>query len=289
MSDHGAGGTPRPGIFPGITRQAYDAIPAINFSTLKHCRRSPAHARHRQLNPTEPTDAQELGTLIHCALLEPERFAREYMVMPDFAADLADRYQKPRATKEYRNRVAAFQLKYHDRRFLTADQAETCRRIGEAIAAHPTAADLLATTPALTEAAVVWVDPETGLACKALVDHLRGVLVTDLKTTDDASPGAFSRTVAQHGYHVQAAFYLWGLSVVGRPAERFIHVACETEAPYGVAVYELDTKALDQGLREFRVYLDCWARCARDGHWSAYPDAVIDLALPRYAIDDTGL
>ncbi len=289
MTDH-----TQAGIFPGTPRAQYDAIPAINFSTLKHCRQSPAHARHRQLNPEPPTASQELGTLIHAYLLEPDRFAREFIELPDLTAGLktknGDPAKNPTATVEYKARLADFQADNPGRTLVRPDDMAALRGIGESVTASATASHALTGhgEDTDTEVAVVWQDPGTGLWCKGLVDFLDYLptvgYALDVKSVDDASPGPFARLANQHAWHVQAAWYLWGLSVVGKTAQQFLHVAVETSAPFGVAVYELDDVSLDQGLRTFRTYLDAWSQCVQCGRWSAYPDAVQPLSIPKYAI-----
>jgi exodeoxyribonuclease VIII len=288
-----------PGLYGGLSRRAYDAIPALNFSVLKHCRQSPAHARHRQLHPEPQTPAQALGSLVHCYLLEPARFATDYVPLPDLTQNLktkgGETPKNPTATAEYKARLAEFGQAHMGRTFVSPDDMAVCRGIGDGVAAHRMAAGVLSghgrTDP---EAAVVWTDPETGLACKALIDLLDrdpedGNYAVDLKSVDDASPGPFARLVASNQWHTQAAFYCWGLSMVGWPVRRFLHVAVECKPPFGVAVYELDDAALDQGIREFRAHLDRWHRCVQDGHWPAYADRVEPLSLPKYAFTGEGL
>ena len=275
-----------PGIYPGLPRSHYAMIDAVNYSTIKHCRRSAAHARHRQQNPPDQTPAQALGELVHCYLLEPARFAAEYVELPDLTRNLKTRTgespKNPTATAEYKQRLAEFGQAHMGRQFVRPEEMAVLRGIGESIAACRVASAVMQAHT--KELAAVWQDPDTGLRCKALIDLRDGVFVADLKTADDASPGGFARLVAQHAWHVQAAFYLWGLSILGKPAGQFYHVAVETAPPFGVAVYELDDAAIDQGIREFRSHLDTWNECLQCGRWPAYADRVEPLSLPRYAL-----
>lgn len=70
------------GLYPGTTREAYERIEAINFSILKHYRRSPAHARQAMLHPERPTEAMEFGSAFHLAVLEPQSFGKEVVAAP---------------------------------------------------------------------------------------------------------------------------------------------------------------------------------------------------------------
>jgi len=265
-----------PGIRQGMSRAEYEAIPAVNQSLLKHYRRSAAHARVQMLSPHEPSESQELGTAIHCAILEPSRFAEEYVVSPKF----------DRRTTKGKQDAADFENANIGKCRIDADDYATCQGIAEAIAASDTASWML-TTPGRQELGAVWIDPDTGLSCKALIDritsHAGSTVVIDLKSTKDASPNAFARDVLNYGYHVQAAFYLDGLNVLGPASRRFVVIAVEKEPPYGVAVYELDDEWIDLGRDAYRDYLRKHAACLASGHWPGYSDAIIPISPPRWA------
>ena len=65
-------------ITTDLSNRDYHAHPAISKSGLDLISRSPAHYRYRA--PKEPSRAMEIGTAIHTALLEPDRYAAEYVI-----------------------------------------------------------------------------------------------------------------------------------------------------------------------------------------------------------------
>ena len=71
-----------------IPRAEYQAIAAINWSAIEggfiDGEFSPLHYKHAIAQPDEETDAMREGTALHMALLEPERFERDVVVMPEF-------------------------------------------------------------------------------------------------------------------------------------------------------------------------------------------------------------
>src|SRR5690606_13755594 len=95
-----------------------------------------------------------------------------------------------------------------------------------------------------SEVTVVWQEEVGTLKawCRARIDRL--VLdpagfadAWDWKTTTDVSPDTLQRTIIDHGYDIQAAFYLRGLRKLlpeyeGRFSFNFVFV--ETSAPYAV-------------------------------------------------------
>lgn len=283
------------GIRQNVSRAEYDAIPAVNQSALKGFRRSAAHARLYLDGQHQPTADQQLGTLIHLYLLQPDVFSRDVVTMPDFTAGLTDdkgnEYANPRATKKYKALVAEFEADHEGKQVIGPADMDLLVSIGESVAGCEMAVHLLS-APGSTEVAVVWRDERTGLLCKALMDRVVGLdgstVVVDIKSVVDASPGAFSRDCAKYGYHIQVPYYLDGFDALAPAARRFLHVAVEKSPPFGVAVYELDEEAIIQGRVEYRAYLDQYAGCLRTGRWDGYPDRVEVLSLPRYAVSEIG-
>lgn len=279
------------GIFPGTSRAEYDAIPAINFSRLKFFRRTAAHAREALMNPRPQSDEQALGTLIHLYLLEPERWQSDVTVMPDFTIGLVDDkgkpYKNPRATNKYKDLEGAWKGQNAGKIIATDDDLAACNQIGLSIAASTIATELM-TAPAKNEVAIIWDDPTTKLRCKGLVDRLANVLgrmvVIDIKSTTDASIGAYSRDCAKWGYHIQSAFYLDGLSALHPADRKFMHLLTETDSPHLVAVRSLSGQALAQGRYDYRDCLRQCAECLRTDRWPGYQDENEEVDLPRWAI-----
>jgi exodeoxyribonuclease VIII len=268
------------GIYPGMKRPEYERIEAVNYSTLKHFARTPAHAREEMLHPSAPTAAMELGTALHAALLEPARFATDYVASPKF----------DRRTKEGKEGWAAFEESNRGKEILGPDDLASVTEMQSAVYQHPVAKVLLS-SPGKNECCVLWTDPVTGLRCKSLLDRITSfagwTTVVDLKKCRDASHFGFSGQAARLLYHEQAAFYLWGLETLDRSAtRRWMWICPEDERPYCVAVYEPDADTLEQGKRLFRAHLDTYAKCQRDNNWPGYPAAAESLRLPKWAMGD---
>ena len=67
-----------------MRREEYEAIDAVNWSTLKVLGKSPAHYLQRMAGEeSEDTEARQRGRVLHMAVFEPERFARSVVVYPD--------------------------------------------------------------------------------------------------------------------------------------------------------------------------------------------------------------
>ncbi len=78
-----------PGIYTNVPAEEYFGWEAMNRSTLEHAGRSMLHLHAAMTTPAESSDAMDLGTALHCAVLEPDAFSRRYVVAPK--VDRADR------------------------------------------------------------------------------------------------------------------------------------------------------------------------------------------------------
>lgn len=241
---------------------------AVSASHLHSVAISPLHywKRYRDTNRpvVEPTAAMRMGTLVHCAVLEPVELALRYAIAPD------------RRTKEGKAEAAAMMARGIEP--VSAADLETAIAIAAAVHAHPLAALLLA--DGQPEQSFWFNDAPTGLRCKCRPDWFNGATIVDLKTTTDASPRGFARSVAQYRYHVQASHYL-----AGTGAQRFVFVAVEKTYPYGVAVYELDAAALVRGEELRRHDLQVIADCEATGEWPGYGASIQPLSLPNWALN----
>lgn len=166
---------------------------------------------------------------------------------------------------------------------------EHLHAVAAAVHSHPAASALLTSARGVAERSVYW--REGRILCRCRPDWWRddGVLV-DLKTTADASPEAFARSVAKYRYHVQAAYYLDGcrkaIKQAGingvKPPKAFVFIAVEKTPPYNVGVYRLNSEAEELGREEYKRDLVSYARCHQSKAWPGYSENIESLSLPRW-------
>lgn len=272
----------KPGIYPNLPFADYHQIRAVNHSTLVGFNRTPAHAREQMLHPKDGTEALATGHAFHTFLLQPEVFAAEYVVPPK----INRRFKAGKAAwKEW-------EAAHPGALLLTQEEGETYHEMREAVLAHPTAKELLSGAGA-NELTLVWTDPETGLLCKARLDRLTALagwpFIVDVKTSRNAAERPFQRDIAAYHYHQQGAWYRHGANAL-KPAERRVAlIAVEKEPPFGVAVWEITDRALDQGARECRKHLQEYAHCMETGVWPCYDAGMGLLDLPPWSVDQLDL
>lgn len=242
----------------------YHARRSLSKSGLDQFRRSPAHFRAWQDGQAkqEPTPAMEFGTAAHMAVLEPELFIQKYT---KFSGD--------KRTKE--GKVDWNNIIYSGKTPLSEDQWECVNRVAASVHAHPAAAQLIHGIEPETS----WFDNWNGIEVKARLDGIGDDYIIDLKTTQDASPSAFAKSVAQFRYHVQAAWYQ---RITG--IRRFVFIAAEKEPPFGIACYELDQQAIDLGNEIIDAQLATFRECQALNSWPCYSSATETLSLPAWAL-----
>lgn len=230
-----------------------------------------------EIVPDEPTAAMKLGTAVHAALLEPERFPSTVIPGPD--CDRRSNAGKALwAEAEMRAATTGgFVLKAEDY-VKVAMMAAQARRL-------PMLAELLS-VPGAIEQPVRWTCPDSGVPRKAKLDKwFPAGLILDLKTAADPSPEAFARACVNLGYHRQAAYYVdaaeqcYGLE---EPA-RVIFVVLGSEAPFDAWCYELDEESMNLGDMQNHRDLAALNVCRETGRYGIEQTAPLTLSLPRWA------
>jgi exodeoxyribonuclease VIII len=140
------------------------------------------------------------------------------------------------------------------------------------------------------EASVFWRDESSGVECRARPDWLhrptgkgRDIICLDLKTTVDAAPDAFSRSINTYGYHRQAAHYTAGLEAEGFRVVSFVFAVVTSSAPFVSVAYVLDDATISQAEQERAELLDTYARCNSANEWPAYGAGLQLIGLPAWA------
>ena len=135
------------------------------------------------------------------------------------------------------------------------------------------------------EQSYFWVDGETGLGCKCRPDYMLddGSTIVDLKTTVDASYRGFLKSISNFRYHVQAGWYMNGLeqATEARP-DRFISIAVEKTAPYGIGVYEADLYMTVNGYDQARIDLQKIAKWKEEERYPNYCTDIQQISLPSW-------
>lgn len=244
----------------------YFALEALSASGAKLLRKSPLHYYADRQKKREPTPAMVFGTCVHRLALEPD--STPFVIKTLNWAS--------REGKEEKARLEATGLP-----IISEADADRAYAIRDALWADSRVAELL--KGATTEQPFIW--RQHGVMAKAKVDAINGPLIIDLKTTIDASPAGFQRSVAQFSYHMQASWYLDGYAMTqDKSADDFLFVAVESQPPHAVAIYRLDIATIRAGQREMQRAAALYADCITRNEWPGYQREVTTLSLPSWAM-----
>jgi len=248
----------------------------VSKGALDRLKRSPIHYKAwiDGVANDETGPALDFGKAFHCAGLEPDRFASSYAVEPAWG----DCRKTENKTKrdEWRS-------KNENRVLLAPEDADAIQAMVKAVHSHPLASKMV--RDGAPEVTVRWRDEETGLQCKTRADYYVATrrMVVDLKSATDASYEAFRKSVTNYRYHVQDALYRAGFGAIGMPVDHFVFVVVEKTPPHAVAIYTLDSEAIQKGYARCRDGMADMAQCLRDDAWPGYPPTIRSLDLPPWA------
>lgn len=234
----------------------------------------------RTMAPPEPTKALRIGGLLHVAVWEPERWARNFLPElepPDFGN------LRLKVVREQRDAwLAAVARQVEGKTIIDRGEHVLVENMREALYAHPIARTFIeAEGP--TEHTITWTDPETGLELKSRRDKVLPLDLPDIKTTEDASPEAFAKSCANYGYARQAAWNIAGEHERTGERKNFVFLVV-SKSTFEVAVYTLNEEAIILGDRQNRATLNRMAECRASGCWLApHEKQITELSLPGWA------
>ena len=255
------------GVYDCIPNEKYHAAPGISKSDLDQLHRSAAHYMTSHDLPHEETPDMRIGTALHCAVLEPERFMKTYTTV-----------EGDRRTKAVRDQIKA----YEERGcvFLTETEMAMVMAMRDSVMDSPNAVTLF--QGAHSELSVFAWHDDILVKCRPDIWNESHGLLIDLKTTTDASPEGFAKSCRRWRYHVQDAWYR---HVVAKATDvdaddlSFVFCAVEKTPPFAVAWYTLDPADADRGWCDALADLSVYRTARENDDWSGYSAKIETLSL----------
>lgn len=256
----------QPGIH-AISMADYLALKALSASLcntlLTH---SPYHAKWEQDNRREDdTDASDMGTAIHDALLEGI----------DRIAVIEAEDWRTKAAKEARDsaRVAG------KIPMLARKVAQVEAAVSAATAFVDSSEIAGVFEDGVPEQTLIW--QEGKLLCKARPDYLASnhSIMLHVKTTaGSAEPSSWIRNqLAPMGYDVAVMFYERGLYAQegdGKDAVTSVFLVIEQNAPHGCSLVALSPVMQDLASRKVERAIRVWQQCQASGKYPCYPSRI---------------
>lgn len=263
------------GLFYDVPMSVYHQdVNHVSRSMLMDMRKSPLHCYANHFDPARPvkeekSDAYTLGSMFHCAVLEPHLFEKQYKVAPKF-----DRRTK--VGKDGWEEFCGSLLSGQEA--VTQEQYSTAFDMGTSVLDHPLARSIFQTGRAEVSA----YSQINGVRCRVRPDWVGESYIADLKSTIDAGPEQFARSVVRYAYDFQNAMYqdVFNSAVGESVIKEFFFVACEKTYPYATAVYTLTDEDVSYARQEYQYQLERFKECKDSGVWPGYSQSATVLQLP---------
>jgi hypothetical protein len=237
-------------ICAGMPPDLYHAHPAICPDGLAQIARSPLHYQSWRSQTLPESDFHIFHTALCLLLLAPERF--------DECIEIG-------CTPDAHVRPSGRRLS------ITAQRYATLAAVTRSINEHKGIAPLLEGKNRV-EPVYLWMDAETGVACRARASWqcADGSLVR-IVTAQSAHPDDFRRHAEAQRQDVACGALMEGYrTITGIAPPRCLLVAVETLPPYAACLYEAGPQFLAQGIARYRSELSLYAAALISGRWDGY-------------------
>lgn len=269
----------RQGVIYNMPSEDYHSGPELSSTAISvFINKSPAHYRLMRDGKWSPVStAFKSGNAAHVYLLERKEFFERYAVGPDARRNSKEWKEWADDQSEGVELLKASEFN-RDVRPLYDRVTESCAE-----------AKWLLDQPGKTEVSFFWTDQKTGISCRGRADKLidtgKKLIAVDIKTTKNAAPSAFSRSIADYGYHRQNEFYQGGLQQITGRQVLFVFLAIETGSMVA-ACYTLAKEAKMKARVELDDAMLAISQCQANNHWPGYTTRIEEIDLPKWSYRD---
>jgi hypothetical protein len=233
--------------------------------------KSPAHAMaEKQAEKKPKKKCFEIGTLIHTLILEPETFESRYGI---FDGDFRTKEAKElKADFESRN-ITVIKTADYENALACAEAMKSFHFYDMIFGSGKPEVSLFSETGGVKlKARPDWLQESTGR-------------MFDLKTTDNAHPDAFTKSVGNYGYHIQAclAMRLYE-ACYGTPCDDYLWVVIEKDPPYAITLNKMSPEMRLNGELKLNLAIEKYQNCLKTGIFEAYSPSVKVLELKPWSL-----
>ena len=241
----------------------YRELDAINWSTLKELENKSLFAFKRLV--LDQTQAEisanlEVGTALHAAVLEPETFAESYRVMKS-ANGVVERQTLKKETPHLA--------------IISKGELDQVLLMRDSLVANESFTKYL--TGGNAETVMLWTDPDTGLRCKARLDYFNSEFICDVKTTIEPQ-SQFGDSAFKYGYIGQAAWYVWGFTMLANRSTDFAFAVVGKNEPYESYFARVTSDQIDYGYHVAKSLLRKYDKAKASNDWPKV-EPEIDLTI----------
>lgn len=225
-------------------------------------------------NPPEQTPAMVFGSAFHAYILEPEKFASEFVIMPEIN----------RRTNAGKAEFEQFEADNKGKTIITAEQMQTLKEMKKKFKEHELANKILTQKGNEFEKffEINW-NKQKFSGVFDIVNEEK-FIIADLKTCESADTVDLVREIEKYKYYIQNTLYLSYFAKKECTVEPiFFFIFIEKSAPYGINVVTLDRTWLEYGFQEVDRLVEKWQRfCSKPFIFKGISDTITTLEMPAY-------
>lgn len=239
----------------------------ISHTGMKELLRSPAHYHAYLGKGGDRGVTPNFGSAAHMAVLEPEAYARSYVV-----------FEGRRAGKAFDE----FRDAHIDKQILNRDEADRIEGILRSLREFSDFPVMDAFGIGESEKSIFWRCKETGACCRIRTDSLNPFAIFDLKTIDDARPTTVLQQIMRSDYDLQAYLYTSGVREFTGESLPFNFVFVEDKSPHGVWLYTAGASLLASGREKFLRGAKAFTDIERANLLQSYSPAFSIIEAPAW-------
>jgi exodeoxyribonuclease VIII len=248
--------------------QDYLKLDRLSASALKDLNRSPAYFKWKRGQPRVETDTLRLGTAIHIAILENEKFDSLYVKAPKL----------DKRTKLGKAEFECFVADNIGKIVLDSSDHGDCVGISKSVMASPKIAAMIKNGE--IEKTYLW--ELDGVEMKSRIDFESQKFFLDVKSTADCDARRFSNDCITFGYDIQMACYQEAIFQNTGKRLPCIILAVEKSDNYDFQIFELNQDWLDMGIKKAKKLIGIYKECIEKDYFPTYPKVVQQLQIPNW-------
>ncbi len=289
----------------------------ISPSDIKGCR-TPKEFICRLNSPKKHTEAFDIGTAFHSAVLEPEKFKSEVVCLKNSMFPNPNKVNQDGSVSMMDTNNREYNKNFREmnsgKLILNEAQYNSIISMREAVMQFPEAKGLLDLNNAYVEncfyARVIFdrsgkfdrieacgndeLPGKFDVLIKTRPDyvHKNRFYDLDLKSTQSVDPEVFAKDAAEYEYDIQAAM---GLDIItcnlGEAYETFLFLAVEKQSPYNVLLFDLNNQDIMDAKLVYLRRLNAIREARNDGNFKGYEIYaendfnMVTLSMPKWYKD----
>lgn len=235
-----------------MTNEEYHAHHAISSSDAKAVLLSSVWHWHNKVS--KETSAMQMGTAVHDMALEGG----------------VNTVRGPETRRGNAWKEAESNAKENGALLLPEKEYDLAQDIAGALLTDPAVAKQLRCEDAKKEYSLFATCPKTGLElrCRPDLYNPSDYVMSDVKTTTDASPIGFGKMIYKYRYDAQASFYKYVAELCGWKVTHFAFLAVENTAPHAAHMHVMGMDAMEQGHKDMMRALELIAAAKEKNDYS---------------------